>query len=111
MGSVSLLIEPNGSICEFDCHQAVLSPELLNDHPYVGVPGNGELDGSVVAFADICSTGSIASFLVLGTVQVLPSRWMMLLKSCFMLLSLMKVVPPIAVQWRCCVTRAQNLSG
>ena len=47
----------------------------------------------------ICSTGNSASLLVLGTVQVLPRRCMMFLfKSCRMLLSLMNVVPPMAVQ-------------
>ena len=62
--------------------------------------------------ADICNTGSSASLRVLGTIQVLPSRCMMLLvKSCLMLLSLMNVVPPIAVQCRCCATSALNLSG
>ena len=49
--------------------------------------------------ADICSTGSKASLLVLGTTQVLPSRWIMLLeKSCLMLLSLINVVPPMTGQ-------------
>ena len=38
--------------------------------------------------ADICDTGSSASLRVLGTIHVLPSRYMMLLtKSCLMLLS------------------------
>ena len=49
--------------------------------------------------ADICSTGSKASLLVLGTIQVLPSRCIMLLeKSCLMLLSLINVVPPMTGQ-------------
>ena len=61
---------------------------------------------------DICNTGSMASFLVLGTIQVLPNKLMMLLlKSCLMLLSFRKLVPPIAVQCRCCVTKALNLIG
>ena len=48
--------------------------------------------------ADICRTGSMASLLVLGTIQVLPRRWiMLLLKSCLMLLSQINVVPPMAV--------------
>ena len=62
--------------------------------------------------ADICDTGSSASLRVLGTIQVLPSKYMMLLtKSCLMLLSWMNVVPPIATQCRCRVTSALNLSG
>ena len=49
--------------------------------------------------ADICSTGSRASRLVLGTIQVLPRRCIMLLeKSCLMLLTLINMVPPMTGQ-------------
>ena len=48
---------------------------------------------------DIWSTGNRASLLVLGTIQVLPKRCIMLLeKSCLILLSIINVVPPMAGQ-------------
>ena len=59
----------------------------------------------------VVATGNRASLWVLGTVHLLPNRVIWLLtKSCLILLSLMKVVPPITGQWRCCATIALNLS-
>ena len=56
-------------------------------------------------------TGRRASLSMLGMVQWLPKREIWLYtKSCFMLLSLMNVVPLITRQWRFYATMALNLS-
>ena len=52
-----------------------------------------------------------ASHCVVGTVHLLPSSEIWLCtKSCFMLLSLMKVVPPMTGQCRFCAMMALNLN-
>ena len=50
-----------------------------------------------------CAIGNRASRCVVGTVHLLPSNEIWLwTKSCFTLLSFMKVVPPMTGQWRFC---------
>ena len=57
-------------------------------------------------------TGSVASFVVAGTVLLsLRREIVLLMKSCFLPLSLMNNVPPIARLWSQRQTKAWKISG